>query len=683
MRHLFIVLLLSLIPCLPCTAYTPGELDPQTELFQRALSGCGLSLSDLRVNTADRALWGGDKYRLPFFDCLMDEPLKISPYVRRLTDQLLTNSGNAATVLISAQSRLNQGVRLGLVGDVLEPYQKRVQELGRVNLAVALAELERYAGKSDAKPEDYTGSSYDSLDAALRDNVALLLFVVPDVLEYRRLGLTEPIKSLGLDPQEVYDRVVKSTFADEQNDDIGGELETTLLIEHLLDKVDFPLLNTGATLLTLAVQRVFDNLAPRREELAAAAASYWRMTPLGLVIIGQASPSDGGAACLLSLGGNSAGRWLHASETTSYANPVSVGISLSGDSQYPPRMPVAAGIFGYGILADLAGNDHYGGEFGTQGFGLFGTGLLIDSGGDDTYAGVGMCQGCGNYGTGLLIDLGGNDRYECYQQGQGYGFTKGVGLLLDAAGDDVYVANDTDIRFPGPQTKEHNTSMSQGVGNGRRGDYLDGHSWAGGVGMLVDGGGDDAYSCGVFGQGCGYWYSTGILVDKGGNDKYLGQWYCQGACAHFALGILQDDGGDDAYTGMMNMCGGAGHDFSVGWLEDRAGSDSYAYPNLSLGAGNANGIGVFWDHAGDDRYLTKGITLGQASTAGSGSLRDFIMTLGVFVDGGGHDTYMESPAQEGAEPQPFSFCGDGQTWSRPGASSPALPGEHGCGKDAE
>ncbi len=52
------------------------------------------------------------------------------------------------------------------------------------------------------------------LDPVLRDNAALLLFVMPDVLEYRRLGLTEPIKALGLDPQEVYDKVLKSTLGE-------------------------------------------------------------------------------------------------------------------------------------------------------------------------------------------------------------------------------------------------------------------------------------------------------------------------------------------------------------------------------------------------------------------------------------------------------------------------------------
>ena len=61
--------------------------------------------------------------------------------------------------------------------------------------------------------------------------------------------------------------------------------------------------------------------------------------------------------------------------------------------------------------------------------------------------------------------------------------------------------------------------------------------------------------------------------------------------------------------------------------------------------------------------------------------RDFIMSLGVFVDGGGADKYFERQAAE-ALPASFGFCGDGKAWSRPGASNPPLPGEHGCGIDA-
>ncbi|HVL38244.1 MAG TPA: hypothetical protein VM328_02525, partial [Fimbriimonadaceae bacterium] len=250
--------------------------------------------------------------------------------------------------------------------------------------------------------------------------------------------------------------------------------------------------------------------------------------------------------------------------------------------------------------------------------------------------------GYGEYGVGVLEDVLGSDTYEGFNQVQGVGQTMGGGLLADREGSDTYRANDEVIDFPSPQSAQHNVSMSQGAGNGRRSDYTTGHSLAGGIGILYDGGGDDQYSCGVFGQGVGYWMGVGLLFDSSGHDRYLGQWYAQGASAHFAIGYLEDEAGDDTYTAPMNMAQGAGHDFSVGGLVDRAGDDKYVAPNLSLGAGNANGIGFLLEFGGNDTYASSGWTLGKGAEAPKGSMRTRALCLGLFIDFGGNDTY---PAQ--------------------------------------
>src|SRR5690606_23337424 len=101
----------------------------------------------------------------------------------------------------------------------------------------------------------------------------------------------------------------------------------------------------------------------------------------------------------------------------------------------PARMTAQAqgcGIFGYGMLLDLAGDDVYRAhEFG-QGCGIFGTGILRDAAGNDSYLGTGHLQGCGWFGSGVLIDNAGDDGYSLYQFGQGYGGTLGVGVLVDS-----------------------------------------------------------------------------------------------------------------------------------------------------------------------------------------------------------------------------------------------------------
>jgi hypothetical protein len=248
-----------------------------------------------------------------------------------------------------------------------------------------------------------------------------------------------------------------------------------------------------------------------------------------------------------------------------------------------------------------------------------------------------------------------------------------MGLLADRAGNDEYAANDTKIDFPAPQTKEHNASLCQGVGFGRRADFSDGHSLAGGIGMLVDGAGDDRYSAGLFAQGCAYWYGIGLLADNGGDDQYQGVWYVQGSGAHFGLGLLWEGAGDDHYQATMNMAQGAGHDFTLGILYDEAGNDIYDAPNLSLGGGNDNGIGVFWDRAGDDVYnVSAATTLGRANITGRGGLRDGMLCLGLFVDTGGNDRYSKP------------FAGNSALWTQRGQNEEKpLEAEKGVGIDTE
>ncbi|HEU4395121.1 MAG TPA: hypothetical protein VFS92_06115, partial [Planctomycetota bacterium] len=157
-------------------------------------------------------------------------------------------------------------------------------------------------------------------------------------------------------------------------------------------------------------------------------------------------------------------------------------------------------------------------------------------------------------------------------------------------------------------------------------------------------------------------------------------WYCQGATAHFAVGILDDASGDDTYTATLNMAQGAGHDYAVGVLLDRRGNDRYDAPNLSLGSGNADGVGLFVDAGGDDAYRSLGLTLGGASVAtpaDAPSLRHGSLTLGIFLDLGGTDTYLD---REG-KPQPFA--GEGLLWTWSGrAGAVPFSNERGAGLDA-
>jgi hypothetical protein len=652
-------------------------IGPQAALFERALAQSGLTRDDVRIDPHDRAFFGGDKYRLPFFDSLMDNPWKVSPYLRGIGDQLLADNVTMPQSVVSMHLRLNEGIRLNLLGDPTEPYAKQVAEAGDDSLFLAIAQLEGVNRPTLAQTKE--------VPKPVREAAALYLFALPEIIRLRHNALEPIARATEAWGPIAYGRTLRALAAADIDTGIGEPTDDSLLLEKMADACDWGQLNAGATLAAFVAQKMHDDLTAASLDNANFELQF--ETPYGWVQLSGGQPNTHrdhpNYALILDTGGHD----QYGSAAVSYFNsPCSVCIDLAGDDQYTStdaNPAFGAGVFGYGLLLDGGGNDNYESMYAGQGCGIFGTGVLWDSGGEDTYSGVSSVQGSGAFGTGVLIDDAGNDTYDCYQLSQAYGYTLGAGLLLDRAGNDVYRANDTDIRYPSAQSAEHNSSLAQGMGMGRRADYSDGHSWAGGVGLLMDGAGDDKYSCAVFGQGCAYWYGVGALLDRAGADEYSGMWYVQGAGAHFALSVLQDDAGNDRYNATMNMAQGAGHDFTLGWLEDSAGNDAYSAPNLSLGGANANGIGVFWDKGGDDTYVSSGVTLGAGGGVSSPGLRPWMLNLGIFVDGGGRDGYWEGTTSPAADvmPVPWDFAGDGRAWQRPGMSDPKVQNEYGVGID--
>ena len=384
-------------------------------------------------------------------------------------------------------------------------------------------------------------------------------------------------------------------------------------------------------------------------------------SPFGSIILNGANSNDtytGANSCLLiDTKGNDSYLGCFGA-TSSATNCSSVVIDVEGDDVYrnknKDQPSFGAGILGLGAVIDLAGNDTYESVDMAQGAGVMGAGLLIDYAGNDTHKAMYMCQGAATFGVGACVDFAGTDTFECYGYGQGYGYSKGFGLMYDKSGNDTYIANDTDIISPSAQNPKHNNSMAQGVGNGRRADYLDGKSMSGGCGMLIDDQGDDTYSCGVFGQGTAYWYGVGILNDKSGNDTYKGLWYVQGATAHFAISEFKDDEGDDHYYAYQATSLGTGHDFSCSWHIDTSGNDIYdcsmtidgqqQWGGLMIGCGNETGLGIFINIGGDDVYNAKADNMFGGSYIASGlvpdGIRNEMLCMGYFIDIGGNDTYL-------------------------------------------
>lgn len=592
-----------------------GDGLPQAELIDSTLAQVGLDREQFKFDQDEMAGWGGDSWRLSYFTMLHKNPFKLPKYADLNVAQIKTDISNITSLTAFCGRKVDQPVRRGLIGDPLEKYTKFPDTAHHVDLATSRNLL--------------TGDQY----ASLRTKIDLIWEIVDD----KDFAFAKAIDKI--EKGKNRSRLLEF-FLTEKDEDRE-------FVEQLATQVDFGAMTAGIEDAVEATRRAADSISfcqfpTERIEIK---------TRHGLIVVGTKGNDkyEYLEAPLLILDGG--GDDLYNFPTSFGPSPYAIIVDAAGNDQYQSKdsttQGFAGGVIGINILVDKSGDDIYRTANASLGCGIFGAGILMDYTGKDLYVGKHFTQGCGVFGIGMLVDSAGNDSLYCWSSAQGFGYTRGCGLLVNAYGDDKYVAEDTKLFSPSSQTKDHNSSLAQGCGFGRRADFIDGHSWAGGVGILADLAGNDSYSAGLFAQGCGYWYAVGSLYDLAGDDNYNGVWYVQGSAAHFAIGCLDDFDGNDTYVSTMNMADGAGHDFSIGYLNERGGNDSYAVPNLSLGGGNANGMGIFHDHAGDDLYTTKGgTTLGRANGGDQGP-RSLLNCFGLFVDGGGNDTYNEPYASNG------------------------------------
>ncbi len=581
-------------------------------LFDSALAQVGMTCEQVRFDQDEMAGWGGDRWRLSLFSVLHKNPFKLPKYGQIAMAACSTEVTNLTNLVGAAGRRIDCPVRRGLIGDQLEQYIPHKDSLPKSAIATNRGIL---LGEKNRK---------------LRQGVDIIFQMANDDKFFFQRAID------GFDKEKI--RKDLFTYFLTEKDEYSD------LVEKMAEEIDFNRMLAAIEDLAEVAKRMADSI----EYAEFPKTKIEIQTKQGMIVIGTTGDDlyEYFVPPMIILDGGGNDTYKFKGYAADY--PVSVIIDASGDDHYistDTTLPgIGGAILGVSILIEKSGNDRYDAKNYAQGCGVFGGGLLLDYSGDDIYSGRNYVQGSGVFGIGILTDSAGTDSFYCVGNAQGYGYTKGCGMLINFEGDDKYVAEDSIITSPSPQTKEHNASLAQGVGFGKRADYIDGHSWAGGVGILCDLNGNDKYSAGLFAQGCAYWFAVGMLLDRDGDDIYNGIWYVQGSGAHFAVGLLDDFAGNDTYNAAMNMAVGAGHDFTVGYFNERAGNDAYAVPNLSLGGGNANGIGIFHDWSGDDSYVTKGgTTLGRANGDKLG-YRKYLHCWGIFVDGGGSDKYDQAYA---------------------------------------
>lgn len=598
--------------------------------------------------------YGDDPFRLPFFNEQLRNPLQTPSVLKNNIDYCMTNRDSLRNVHWYTAYRL--GYMVAAYPQYEPTYDHRIVESDP--LLYAISDIYTLHQKPlSAYSFSLLQSKTKEIPLELQKEIAKVLYASME-FELARNKAFSTISELDLmkafqNPAAILteDEWDEITYQAASEANFGQLYFASIVLNHHLD----------------AFLKILPTLS------MPGSTSFSAETPMGSIQIHSNKDTmhtNRNILFSLDLGGNDT--YLNsAGGNDSWFNPVSICINMAGNDIYRVQDPSVysqgAGVFGFGALIDMQGNDQYKSIQYSQGFGCFGVGILWDQNGKDQYDCDYLAQGAGIFGIGILHDSAQSDTYYTYSFSQGFGFVKGFGLLMDDEGDDTYIANDEDVAGTNPQSSDHNTSFCQGAGFGRRADLAEGNSMSGGIGMVIDMQGNDTYSCGVFGQGTGYWAGTGVLYDQNGNDSYKGVWYVQGGAAHFGIALLMDDHGDDTYDALMNMAQGAGHDVSLGYLIDREGNDRYTSPNLALGGGNTNGLGFFVDAQGDDIYQLRranATNLGKANCEffPKTSWRYGKLTMGLFIDRGGEDTYV-SMDEDGNFTIPYDRAGNEKSWS--------------------
>lgn len=562
-------------------------------------------------------------------------------------------------------------------------------------LETVLARLGTLAGGRDVPRSDEARTAWRALPEAVQRLVVRVLVGTAEALPWLRVAFDEPflVEAVGARAREEVTpaRLLALASRPWLDEDEALTPARSRAAFDALGKVDRDYLALGSVVFALHLGVALAEWKAVRATVdlkAVEGGALWVDTPFGAVrVLGTGDDTVDGAAgaamLVLDLGGKD--RFVGRVGTPAWPTvPVSTVIDLGGDDVYDGGElagAVACGLFGVGTVVDVAGDDQYTVAASGLGCAWYGTGTLLDLEGKDRYVvRTKWGQGAAHVGAGLLVDLAGDDAYECAEQSQGFGSTWGGGLLLDLAGNDAYVARDDGAKSD--LYLGQSVAMSQGCGFGRRADLGDGHSLAGGFGVLVDAAGDDRYHAQCWAQGCGYWWAVGILEDRAGNDVYENGKYSLGAGAHFAVGCQVDLAGDDRYNQgvetAVNQYQGHARDGSIGVSIDGDGDDRYQLRNHTGGSGDLCSVGLFWDRRGDDVYQLRwnplGAPNGWTETPPMGSatradrtrtFRDELGTSGVFLDTGGRDTFTweNLPADRTGLPTGLPFGADGTTWA--------------------
>ncbi|MCX6830247.1 MAG: hypothetical protein NT002_13360 [candidate division Zixibacteria bacterium] len=701
-KFLFLILALTTAPV---TAQNNGDI------LKMVFDSVGLTRAD--IGFQPKGYWNrfplDIPYKLTSFDALFAEPFKLYDYgktmanaVEKYFDPKFLDTTSISLYLMTYSLGVdrklggfrNYSANLIPVADSIRPLEKAIDNLfllaGQQSIYYSFGNKAEWP-EYKPKIREFAGKLSGRAETILAGAIINII----DIIRWRNLAFRNC-------PPAAMEKVF------EIRDLASNQADGTVYYPEMDDiarTIDWPSLHYAALKATAIAELTADSLTyygGLPPEIF-----FEMMTPFGRIILigakglneNRISSVDCNNTLLVIDMGNSGLFTGTCGASFKLSNPISIFIDLGGDDQYrsATELPAqGAGILGVGVLYEDAGNDLYDGKDFCQGAGSFGVGLLMDKVGTDRYKAALSAQGCGYFGIGLCLDAAGDDNYYLYGDGQGFGGVGGgVGVLADYSGNDFYKAEpDPKVVARGDyhSNLKINGNSVQGSGFGRRGDGTDGHSWAGGLGAIIDISGNDHYLSGNWSLGCGYWFGTGIAYDGSGDDTYESCYFTQGSGAHYCNGILIDEGGNDKHE-LYETAGaglGFGWDYTNAFLINIGGNDSYKAKMISMGLAQIRSNAFLIDIGGEDTYMLGSGTPGL----GEATWRDdygkpskltpyytYCNSFGGFIDIGGKDGYYSfTDSSKSAH----SRAGDNQMWYAPAKTDSTFgAGNFGVGVDIE
>ena len=392
--------------------HVPTWHTDKRDLLGEALDSIGWTRADLGYRPEGYwARFPNVPYKLPFFDSLFSEPMRVYDYTRTMGNAVerflgpdyapsrpdgVKNPDRLYQLIyfLSIERRVggfrSYSTNLMPQVDDKEPILDAIRQIYTAS-GDQLLKTSFGQAPTPPTPESDITDQLKLADVGLQKIIATCILDCLDARKWRDTALRRV-------PRELQDKVFYiQDFAETQGDGLDYYPQVDD-VAGLIDEqsMAYAAMKLGQT----AEDTAYALTTYMGDHPEAGAFKFDEMTPYGRITIGHAGDdtyTGDNYFLLIDLGGNNVFNCT-AGATSSPDNGVSLCIDLSGNDKY-----------------------EYTGPYPSQGAGVLGVGILYNVKGNNTYKAKQMAQGAGFFGTGVLYNGEGNNKCTLETNGQGSG----------------------------------------------------------------------------------------------------------------------------------------------------------------------------------------------------------------------------------------------------------------------